>query len=94
MLILDEPTAALDAESETLVLEALERLMKNKTTIIIAHRLVTIRDADVILVLKDGLVAESGTHEQLLANNGLYAELHRIQFQDIPESHAPAQLKW
>lgn len=82
MLILDEPTAALDAESETLVLEALERLMKNKTTIIIAHRLVTIRDADVILVLKDGLVAESGTHEQLLANNGLYAELHRIQFQD------------
>jgi ABC-type multidrug transport system fused ATPase/permease subunit len=82
MLILDEPTAALDAESETLVLEALERLMKNKTTIIIAHRLITIRDADLILVLKDGLIAESGTHEQLLANNGLYAELHRIQFQE------------
>lgn len=90
MLILDEPTAALDAESETLVLEALERLMKNKTTIIIAHRLITIRDADLILVLKDGLIAESGTHEQLLANNGLYAELHKIQFQDGQKPTAPS----
>lgn len=79
VLILDEPTAALDAESEQLVMEALERLMKGRTVIIIAHRLDTIRNADKIIVLKDGVVAEEGTHEELLAKNEIYAELYRIQ---------------
>lgn len=82
ILILDEPSAALDAESEQLVIEALERLVKDRTVICIAHRLSTIRDADTIIVLKDGAVAERGTHEELLALDGLYAELHRIQYRE------------
>ena len=80
ILLLDEPTAALDAESEKLVIEALERLMKGRTVITIAHRLSTIRDADQILVISDGVVAESGSHDQLIALNGIYAGLHRTQF--------------
>jgi ABC-type multidrug transport system fused ATPase/permease subunit len=80
ILLLDEPTAALDSESEKLVIDALEKLMKGKTVIAIAHRLSTIRDADQIVVIKDGVVAESGTHDELMARNGLYAELHRTQF--------------
>jgi ABC-type multidrug transport system fused ATPase/permease subunit len=80
ILLLDEPTAALDSESEKLVIDALEKLMKGKTVIAIAHRLSTIRDADQIVVIKDGVVAESGTHDELMALNGLYAELHRTQF--------------
>jgi len=79
ILILDEPTAALDTESEKLVMEALERLMEGRTVITIAHRLSTIRDADKIIVLKDGVVAEEGTHDELLACGGIYAELSRIQ---------------
>jgi ABC-type multidrug transport system fused ATPase/permease subunit len=79
ILILDEPTAALDTESEKLVMEALERLMTGRTVIIIAHRLSTIRDADKIVVLKGGYVAEEGTHEELIARNGIYAELYHIQ---------------
>jgi subfamily B ATP-binding cassette protein MsbA len=79
ILILDEPTAALDTESEKLVMEALERLMKGRTVIIIAHRLSTIRDADKIVVLKGGYVAEEGTHDELVAQNGIYAELYHIQ---------------
>ena len=79
ILILDEPTAALDSESEKVVIEALERVMKGRTVITIAHRLSTIRDADKIVVLKDGLVAEQGSHDELLALGGEYAELHRIQ---------------
>src|SRR3982074_1226862 len=79
ILILDEPTAALDTESERLVIEALERLMKGRTVLTIAHRLSTIRDADKIIVLKDGVVAEQGTHDQLLALGGEYAGLHRLQ---------------
>jgi ABC-type multidrug transport system fused ATPase/permease subunit len=82
ILILDEPTAALDTESEQLVVEALERLMKGRTVITIAHRLSTIRDADDIIVLKDGVIAENGTHEQLLSLNGVYAALHRIQYEE------------
>jgi ABC-type multidrug transport system fused ATPase/permease subunit len=84
ILILDEPTAALDSESERLVIEGLERLMKGRTVITIAHRLSTIRDANKIIVLKDGLVAEQGTHEQLLELNGVYAELHHVQFDVDP----------
>jgi subfamily B ATP-binding cassette protein MsbA len=83
ILILDEPTAALDTESERLVIEGLERLMKGRTVITIAHRLSTIRDADKIIVLKDGVVHEQGTHDELLKLNGVYAELHHIQF-DAP----------
>ena len=79
ILILDEPTAALDSESEKLVMEALERLMKGRTVLTIAHRLSTIRHAHKILVLKDGVVAEEGTHDELVARNGIYAELYRVQ---------------
>ncbi len=92
ILILDEPTAALDTESEKLVMDALERLMKDRTVITIAHRLSTIRDADKIVVLKGGVVAEEGTHEELVARNELYAELYRIQagFTPAPAAVAPA----
>jgi ABC-type multidrug transport system fused ATPase/permease subunit len=80
ILLLDEPTAALDSESEKLVIDALQRLMEGRTVIAIAHRLSTIRDANQIVVITGGVVAESGTHEELMTRNGLYAELHRTQF--------------
>jgi subfamily B ATP-binding cassette protein MsbA len=80
ILILDEPTAALDAQSEDLVIEAMERLMKGRTVITIAHRLSTLRRADKIVVIDDGVVAEDGTHEELLALDGIYAHLHQLQF--------------
>ena len=79
ILILDEPTAALDTESEKLVMDGLQRLMKGRTVITIAHRLSTIRDASLIVVLDQGVVAEQGTHEQLLAAGGIYAGLYRVQ---------------
>ena len=79
ILILDEPTAALDTESEEFVMKGLEVLMRGRTVITIAHRLSTIRDADNIIVLKGGFVAEEGKHEELIAHNGIYAELDRIQ---------------
>ncbi|MEN4401157.1 ABC transporter ATP-binding protein [Mycolicibacterium senegalense] len=82
ILILDEPTAALDAESEHLVMSALQRLMAGRTVITIAHRLSTIRDADKIVVLEEGRVVEEGTHTELLTAGGRYAELHRIQYED------------
>jgi ABC-type multidrug transport system fused ATPase/permease subunit len=102
ILLLDEPTAALDSESERLVIDALEKLMKGKTVIAIAHRLSTIRDADQIAVIKGGVVAENGTHDELMAKNGIYAELHRTQFDagsdkvetvpapELPETHVRA----
>jgi ATP-binding cassette, subfamily B, bacterial len=80
ILILDEPTSALDAESESLLLEALSRLTQGRSTFIIAHRLSTIRRATRIIVLQDGAIAESGTHEELLRRGGLFARLHEIQF--------------
>ncbi|HMF57669.1 MAG TPA: ABC transporter ATP-binding protein [Pyrinomonadaceae bacterium] len=80
VLILDEPSSGLDAASEELVFDALTRLMEGKTSIVIAHRLATIRRADVIFVINEGMVVESGTHQQLLARGGLYAELYEIQF--------------
>jgi len=90
ILLLDEPTAALDSESEKLVIEALERLMKGRTVITIAHRLTTIRDADQIIVIAGGVVAESGTHDELMAKNGIYAELHRTQFDEAAQATAKA----
>jgi subfamily B ATP-binding cassette protein MsbA len=82
ILLLDEPTAALDAESERVVMDALERLMKGRTVLTIAHRLATIRDADQIVVIAAGMVAENGTHHQLVARNGIYAALYRTQFEN------------
>jgi ABC-type multidrug transport system fused ATPase/permease subunit len=76
ILILDEPTASLDPESEQLVIEGLQRLMKRRTVIMITHRLYTIRDADTIVVVHGGVVTESGTHDELLARNGVYAGLY------------------
>jgi ABC-type multidrug transport system fused ATPase/permease subunit len=81
ILILDEPTAALDTESESMVVRALEKLMAGRTVITIAHRLSTIRNSDKILVLKNGVVAEQGTHEQLMGMAGVYAELYHVQFE-------------
>jgi ATP-binding cassette subfamily B protein len=80
ILILDEPTSGLDAQSELAVIDALDRLMKNKTSIVIAHHLATIVHADTIFVVKDSQIAEQGTHEELLSANGFYAELYKIQF--------------
>ncbi len=80
ILVLDEPTSGLDAVSEQAVFEALDRLMKGKTCIVIAHHLATIRRAQMIFVLKDSALVERGTHAELLAAGGLYAELHEIQF--------------
>jgi ATP-binding cassette subfamily B protein/subfamily B ATP-binding cassette protein MsbA len=79
ILILDEPTSALDAETESLLLEALERLMHGRTTLLIAHRLSTIRGADWIVALQGGRLVEAGTHEELLARDGLYARFQRLQ---------------
>lgn len=80
ILILDEATSALDTEAERIIQAALERLMENRTTLVIAHRLSTVERADRIVVLDAGRIAESGTHEQLLEANGQYAALHRMQF--------------
>ena len=76
ILILDEPTASLDAESESLVIEGLQRLMKERTVIMVTHRLRTLRDAQTIVVLHDGVIVEKGTHDDLLARNGIYSGLY------------------
>ncbi|HEY0456957.1 MAG TPA: ABC transporter ATP-binding protein [Verrucomicrobiae bacterium] len=80
ILILDEPTSALDAETEQSMMQALKRLTAHRTTFIIAHRLSTIRHADKIVVLKEGVIAETGTHSELLSKEGMYAEYCRLQF--------------
>src|SRR5437660_10705274 len=85
ILILDEPSAGLDAESEKLVFDALENLMEGKTSIVIAHRLATVRRADVIFVVDEGRIVEQGTHDELLANGGLYSRLYELQFRGEEE---------
>ena len=81
ILLLDEPTSALDSDSEARVQEALDRFAANRTTIVVAHRLSTVRRANLILVLNQGRIVETGTHDQLIARGGLYAELAALQFQ-------------
>jgi len=85
ILILDEPSAGLDAESEKLVFDALDKLMEGKTSIVIAHRLATVRRADVIFVVDRGRVVEQGTHDELLQQGGLYARLYELQFRGEEE---------
>ena len=80
VLLLDEATSALDAQSETLVQKALEGLMENRTTLVIAHRLATILKADRILVMDQGRIIEEGTHASLVGGGGIYAKLARLQF--------------
>lgn len=82
ILILDEPTSGLDSASEKLVFEALDRLMQGKTVVVIAHRLSTIQRADIIFAIKDGEVVERGKHDELMRLNGVYAELHNLQFKE------------
>jgi subfamily B ATP-binding cassette protein MsbA len=90
VLLLDEPSAALDPQSEELVFQGLDRLLEGRTSITIAHRLATVRRADVIFVLNDGVISERGTHDELLALNGLYARLYRMQFQTRAGVAVPA----
>jgi ATP-binding cassette subfamily B protein len=89
IVIMDEPSSGLDAASERMVFDALDRLMAGKTCIVIAHRLSTIQRADVIFVVKEGAIVESGNHEQLLAQRGVYANLHDLQFRNCQDRTAP-----
>ena len=90
VLILDEATSSLDTESERLVQEAIERLLKGRTVLVIAHRLSTVRNADRIVVLERGAVVEQGTHEELMRLGGTYRSLYDIQFSDGPAAPPPA----
>jgi len=88
ILILDEATSALDSESERLVQQALETLMRGRTSLVIAHRLATVRSADRILVMERGRIVEQGSHDDLLARAGVYARLHEMQFREPANSEA------
>ena len=83
ILILDEATASIDTETEQLIQRALKTIMRDRTSILIAHRLQTIQEADRILVLKHGRVKELGTHAELMANRDVYYTLNQLQFQDV-----------
>jgi ATP-binding cassette subfamily B protein len=83
LLILDEATSSVDTRTELLVQQAMDRLMKGRTSFVIAHRLSTIKNADTILVIRDGDIVESGNHDELLAQNGFYAELYNSQFEQV-----------
>jgi subfamily B ATP-binding cassette protein MsbA len=86
ILVMDEPSSGLDAESEELVFDALSKLMADRTSIVIAHRLATVSRADVIFVIDGGRVAEQGTHQELLARGGLYSRLYELQFRREEET--------
>ena len=88
VLILDEATSALDTESERHIQKALDRVMQGRTTLVIAHRLSTIEKADIIMVMDQGRIVERGSHAELIAQNGYYARLHSMQFQDEPPAQA------
>jgi ATP-binding cassette subfamily B protein len=83
-VVLDEATAHLDSESEVAVQRALDQALEGRTSLVIAHRLSTVRNADLILVVDDGRIVASGTHSELLAEGGLYADLYRTQFTAQP----------
>ena len=96
ILLLDEATSALDAESEKFVQEALEKLSKGRTTLVIAHRLSTIHDADQIIVLSKGKIAETGTHETLINQKGVYSNLYKLQSKpnkDIQENESQSNFE-
>ena len=80
MLFLDEATSSIDTRTEIRIQKAFDTMMKGRTSFIVAHRLSTIREADLILVMRDGHIVEQGDHEELLAKNGFYAELYKSQF--------------
>ena len=82
ILILDEATSSVDTRTEARIQKAMNNLMRGRTSFVIAHRLSTIKDADLILVMKDGDIIEQGSHEELLAKNGFYAELYNSQFEE------------
>ncbi|PIE84835.1 ABC transporter ATP-binding protein, partial [Candidatus Gracilibacteria bacterium] len=83
IILLDESTASLDAENESKIQAGISELIKDKTVIIIAHRMRTVVDADNIVVLKDGRVTENGTSKELIANNGIFANMHKTQLENI-----------
>ena len=81
MLILDEATSSIDTRTEVLIQQAFDKLMQGRTSFVVAHRLSTIRNADLILVMRDGKIVEEGTHQQLLEQGGFYCKLYNSQFQ-------------
>ena len=85
VLILDDSTSSVDVQTERMIHQAMVNVMKNRTTFVIAHRLSTVREADLIVVLKDGQIAEQGTHEELLAANGFYQNIYELQLQPQEE---------
>jgi ATP-binding cassette subfamily B protein len=89
IILLDEATASLDSESERMVQEAIGELCKGRTTLVIAHRLSTIMHAESILVVEDGLIVESGRHEELLRKSGRYASFYRLQLKEQSDGSEP-----